>query len=37
VGEPTLTADGRWLYFVALFTNDRGEFDSDVMRVERFR
>ncbi|HEX4333755.1 MAG TPA: hypothetical protein VH040_16585 [Usitatibacter sp.] len=35
VGEPTLTADGQWLYFVAIFQNDRGEFDADVARVRR--
>lgn len=35
VGEPTLTADGAWLYFVAIFENGRGEFDADVARVRR--
>ena len=35
VGEPTLTADGAWLYFVAIFENERGEFDADVARVRR--
>jgi Tol biopolymer transport system component len=35
VGEPTLTADGQWLYFVAIFENDRGDFDADVARVRR--
>ncbi len=35
VGEPTLTADGAWLYFVAVFKIKGGEFDADVARVWR--
>lgn len=35
VGEPTLTADGQWLYFVVVFVNERDQFDCDVGRVAR--
>lgn len=35
VGEPTLTADGEWLYFVVIFRDQDGEFESDVARVRR--
>lgn len=35
VGEPTLTADGQWLYFVVVFDNGRQEFDADIARVRR--
>jgi len=30
VGEPTLTADGKNLYFVAIFRNDKGTMDVDI-------
>jgi hypothetical protein len=33
VGEPTLTRNGRWLYFVAVFENKRSRFDCDIARV----
>lgn len=33
--EPSLTADGKWLYFVVVFMNADGDFDSDVARVRR--
>ena len=35
VGEPTLTGDGEWLYFVAIFADGQGGFDADVARVRR--
>lgn len=35
VGEPTLTADGQWLYFVVVFDNGAQAFDADVARVRR--
>ncbi len=35
VGEPTLTGDGKKLFFIQLFKNDRGEFTSDMFYVER--
>lgn len=35
LGEPTLTADGAWLYFVVVYTDGRGHFDADVARVRR--
>ncbi len=35
VGEPTLTADGQWLYFVAVFQDENGVFDADIGRVKR--
>jgi hypothetical protein len=35
LGEPTLTADGQWLYFVVVFDNGRQEFDADIARVRR--
>jgi len=34
LGEPTLTADGEWLYFVVVFVKDGG-YDADVARVAR--
>ena len=33
VGEPTLTADGRWLYFVIVF-NKNGGWDCDIARTQ---
>ncbi len=33
VGEPTLTADGQWLYFVAVFMDGAGRFNADVGRM----
>ena len=35
VGEPTLTDDGKYLYFIQVFRSDDGVFTSDVMFVER--
>ena len=35
VGEPTLTADGQWLYFVVVFDDGHQRFDADVARVRR--
>ena len=35
VGEPSLTADGRTLYFVHVLTDGNGVFDSDVWYSER--
>jgi hypothetical protein len=35
VGEPTLTADGRLLYFVHVLTDAQGVFDADIWYVER--
>lgn len=35
VGEPTLTADGQWLYFVVVFEDGRQSFDADIARVRR--
>ena len=33
VGEPTLTADGQWMYFVVVFDDGQQRFDADVARV----
>ena len=35
VGEPSLTADGRLLYFVHVLTDAQGPFDADVWFTER--
>jgi hypothetical protein len=35
LGEPTLTSDGQWLYFVVVFDNGRQQFDADIARVGR--
>jgi WD40-like Beta Propeller Repeat len=35
VGEPTLTADGQWMYFVVVFDDGAQRFDADVARVRR--
>jgi len=35
VGEPTLTADGRYLYFVQVFVSDQGVPNPDIMFTER--
>ena len=35
VGEPTLTDDGKYLFFIQVFRNDDGAFTSDIMFVER--
>ena len=34
-GEPSLTADGRLLYFVHVLTDAQGSFDADVWVSER--
>ncbi len=34
-GEPSLTPDGRYLYFVHVLTDTRGVFDADVWYCER--
>jgi Tol biopolymer transport system component len=34
VGEPSLTADGRYLYFVHVLADSDGGFDSDIWYVE---
>ena len=34
VGEPTLTNDGRYLYFVVIFHKEWKEFDADIAFVE---
>lgn len=35
LGEPTLTADRQWLYFVVVFDDGSHAFDADVARVRR--
>ncbi len=35
LGEPTLTADRQWLYFVVVFDDGTHAFDADVARVRR--
>jgi hypothetical protein len=35
VGEPSLTGDGRLLYFVHVLTDDDGPFDADIWYTER--
>jgi hypothetical protein len=35
VGEPSLTADGRYLYFVHVLSDAAGGFDADIWYVER--
>ncbi|MBP7216303.1 MAG: PD40 domain-containing protein [Candidatus Omnitrophica bacterium] len=35
VGEPTLTADGRFLYFVQIFVNKNGDINPDIMYVKK--
>ena len=34
-GEPSLTADGRYLYFVHVLTDQDGKFDADIWYSER--
>lgn len=35
VGEPSITADGKYLYFEQIFTDGNGNFNPDIMYVER--
>lgn len=35
VGEPTLTSDGKFLYFVTAYRSKYGEYDCDIMFIER--
>ncbi|RJP27196.1 MAG: hypothetical protein C4533_08290 [Candidatus Omnitrophota bacterium] len=35
VGEPTLTADGKWLYFVQLFDLGNGKLNPEIMCARR--
>lgn len=35
VGEPTLTADGKYLYFIQLFISGKGEVNPEIMFTER--
>jgi len=35
VGEPSLTADGRRLFFIQLFQDDQGRFTSDIFYTQR--
>lgn len=35
VGEPTLTADGKFLYFIQIFVSDMVEFNPEIMYVQR--
>ena len=35
VGEPTLTQDGRFLYFVQIFKSPEGIYNSDIFYVEK--
>ena len=35
VGEPSLTADGNYLYFVHVLTDIAGPFDADIWYCER--
>lgn len=35
VGEPTLTADGEWLYFVQIFDSGNGTLDPDIMHTKK--
>jgi hypothetical protein len=35
VGEPSLTGDGRYLYFVNVLGDAQGNFDTDVWYTER--
>ena len=37
VGEPTLTKDGRYLYFIQIFKADNNAFNPEVMRVEMIK
>lgn len=35
VGEPTLTSDGKYLYFIQIFKSGDGAFNPDIMRAEK--
>jgi len=35
VGEPTLTRDGKFLYFIQIFVSEQGEHNTDIMYCER--
>lgn len=35
VGEPTLTDDGNYLYFIQIFKSDINTFNPEIMRIER--
>ncbi|GEM_PF-1953070 len=35
VGEPTLTKDGKFIYFVQIFVSDQMEFNPDIMCAQR--
>ena len=35
VGEPTLTADGKYLYFIQIFKSEDNVVNPEIMRVER--
>ncbi|MBS3061072.1 MAG: PD40 domain-containing protein [Candidatus Diapherotrites archaeon] len=35
VGEPTLTADGKTLFFIQIFRSDNGVFNADILFTER--
>ncbi len=35
VGEPTLTEDGQFLYFVQIFKSEKNESNSDIFYIER--